>query len=71
MAHWRSLITLSYLSCMKKHLGHHFVEYINLTKDDISNMTLQELFDHKFEVLRKHEIGLRLIDEMEDRQSNM
>lgn len=56
---------------MKKHLGHHFVEYINLTKDDISNMTLQELFDHKFEVLRKHEIGLRLIDEMEDRQSNM
>lgn len=56
---------------MKKHLGHHFVEYINLTKDDISNITLQELFDHRFEILRKREIVLRLLDKMEAEQSNM
>ena len=47
------------------------VEYKILTKEDISNMTLQEMFDHKFEILRKREIGLRLVDEMEAEQSKL
>jgi hypothetical protein len=42
-----------------------FVEYIKLTEVDISNMTLEELYDHRHELNRQRELGLRLIDEME------
>jgi len=46
-------------------LRDNFVEYIKLTEVDISNMTLQELFDHKFEIQRLSKIRLKKLDEME------
>ena len=46
-------------------LRDNFVEYIKLTEVDISNMTLQELFDHKFEIQRLNKIRLKKLDEME------
>ena len=54
---------------MKKHLGHHFVEYMELTKVKPDGMTLQEMFDRKFDILRKREIVLRLVYEIEAEQS--
>jgi hypothetical protein len=46
-----------------------FLEYIKLTEVDISNMTMEKLYDHRHELNRQRELGLRLIDEMEARQS--
>jgi len=46
-----------------------YVEYVRLTEVDFSSLTLQEMFDHKFELNKQCEFTLRLIDEMEARQS--
>ena len=54
---------------MKKYLDHYFIEYMDLTKFKPDGINLQEMFDHKFEMLRKREIVLRLVDQMEARQS--
>ncbi len=50
--------------------GKVFQQYNRLSKVDITNMTLQELFDHKFEIQRLEKLGLKLLDEIEARQSS-
>ncbi len=54
---------------MKESLRDVFVKYMKLSKVNISNMTLQQLFDHKFEIQRLDAIGLKLLDEIEAGQS--
>jgi hypothetical protein len=49
--------------------GKVFKAYSILSKGDVSKMTLQELFDHKFEIQRLEKLGLKLLDEIESGQS--
>jgi hypothetical protein len=49
--------------------GKVFKEHTRLSKVDLSKMALQELFDHKFEIQRLSKKGLKLLDEIEARQS--
>ena len=44
---------------------------MDLKKVKPDGMTLQEMFDHKFEIQRLQKLRLKLLDEIEDRQSNM
>ena len=50
--------------------GKVFKAYSILSKVDISKMTLQELFDHKFKIQRLQKPGIKLLDEIEARQIN-
>ena len=45
--------------------GDVFKELLNLVDIDIKGMSIQEMFDHRFELLRLQDLGLKLLDEIE------
>jgi len=49
--------------------GKVFKAYSILSKVDISKMTIEELTNHSLEIQRLEKLGLKLLDEIEARQS--
>lgn len=49
--------------------GDVFRKLLNLVDLDIHEMSIQEMFDHRFELLRLQELGLKLLDEIEARHA--
>ena len=49
--------------------GDVFRKLLNLVDLDRDGMSIQEMFDHRFELLRLQELGLKLLDEIEARHS--
>ena len=49
--------------------GDVFGKLLNLTDVEIDNMSIQEMFDHRFELIRLQELGLKLLDEIEARHA--
>lgn len=49
--------------------GDVFGKLLNLSDVEIDNMSIQEMFDHRFELIRLQELGLKLLDEIEARHA--
>jgi hypothetical protein len=55
---------------MENSLGQNYVKYHDLINSNIDNKSIQELFDHRFEVLNLRETLPNQLDEIEAGQSN-
>jgi hypothetical protein len=54
-----------YLYAMENNLGQNYVKYAKLSKMNMDNMSIQELFNHRFELITLRDKGLRMLNEME------
>lgn len=45
--------------------GKVFKKYSELSQVKPDEMSLQEMFEHRFELIRLQELGLKLLDDME------
>ena len=49
--------------------GDVFRKLLNLADLDIAGMSIQEMFDHRFELIRLRDLSLNLLADLESRQT--